>query len=77
VEPVMIKRVNETKFYVVGLCDNCGDSKFKFFNDSELHKLPNIFFEMRIPNIAIKTYIDDDGNTHCLFPLIDSIINKS
>lgn len=75
VEPIMIKRVNETKFYVVGTCGICGDTKFKFLNDSELYKLPRIFKQMSIPNIAINTYIDDGGEIHKLLPLLDAIIN--
>ena len=75
VEPVMIKRVNKSKFYVVGICGICGDTKFKFLNDSELHRLPAIFWNMEIPNIAINTYIDKSGKIHELFPLLDAVLN--
>ncbi len=74
-EPIFVKRLNYRKFCVAGICAVCGDTKYKFLNDNEVDKLPSIFFQMPIPNLAINTFVDTNKKTHNLFPAVAALVN--
>ena len=74
-EPVMIKRLNAVRYCIFGLCNECGDTKYKFLNNTEVKRLPAIFYSMPIPNMAIQQYRDQSGKCHEIMPLVSEIIN--
>jgi hypothetical protein len=77
-EPVMIKRLNYTRFWICGICKICEGTKYKFLNGGEVRKLPDIFFDLNcigIPGMAMQYVLDSKNMKHYILPLIDHIIN--
>ena len=75
VGPIFIKRLNQIRFCVFGVCDVCQYTKYKFLNYRETQQLPTVVFEMRVPGFALGGILDKNDQWHDLFPLIDRIIN--
>lgn len=74
--PIFIKRLNNIRFCVFGVCDECQYTKYKFLNYRETQLLPNVIHNnMRVPGFALNKILDSDNNTHDLYPLIDPIVN--
>ncbi len=73
--PVIIKRMNESSFNLLGVCSECFKSKSKFLNHYQVKQLPEEILNMPYPYTAIEYIENSQGDMIRIFPLTDKIIN--
>ena len=75
IEPVMIRRQDHTRFHVRALCSICDWTKGKYFSNSELSVLPEVFWKLPIGHNFMK-YIVHNNKKIEIFPIVYDIINS-
>lgn len=74
--PIFIKRIQWNRFSLAGVCEVCGETKYKFLNNQQTKQLPQIIYDsMSIPGYAINYVFDRSRTKHDLLPLVSAIIS--
>ena len=73
-EPVLLKRYNGMKFYIMGICSECLKTKTGFLTRDVIRRLPDEVRNMQEKWSNMK-YIELNGKMVELYPILDPLIN--
>lgn len=79
VEPIVIRRFENNRFHINVICEKCGLTKGKFYNDTYFNQFPSFLYDLTDKKFYINI-VPMNGNyvnlKEYLFPIINNVGSK-